>query len=373
MELSTKQDWEQAERRLDAWWHRAVLDRPAIIVKAPRSGIAKNAWLSLCDADYVPADQVMSWFTHVDRVTERCQRYVDRTFWGGEAMPVVFPVAIRMVAITAAYLGCPYVIDPVSRTGWADPIIDDWSKRTPIVFDPNNEWWQMSHTLLDAVARYAPGRYYVGIPDLNAPGEIVALLRGAERFAYDLMDNPGPIAPAMQEANLAWYRYWQAAIGAVHQWVGGYFYWMGVWSDRPSADLQCDFNVMISRAMFEEHFLPGIEQQTQWIERTIFHLDGPGAIRHLDALLALPRLTGIQWVPGDGKPPMSKWIPLLRRVQAHGKLLVLFCEPWEVETLLTELEPEGLLLNVTCDSEDEACGLLGKAAAHHPRRVWTLA
>jgi hypothetical protein len=30
------------------------------------------------------------------------------------------------------------------------------------------------------------------------------------------------------------------------------------------------------------------------VERTIYHLDGPDAIRHLDALLELPALDGIQ-------------------------------------------------------------------------------
>ena len=214
---------------------------------------------------------------------------------------MTFPVATRMVAITAAYVGCPYSLDPVSHTGWAEAVIDDWEYACPIAFDPENYWWQTSRTLLDAAAHEAPGRYYVGMPDLNAPGEMVALLRDTQRIAFDLIDNPEPILPAVEEANQAWYRYWQAANGIVHQYVGGYFYWMGVWSDIASTDLQCDFNVLISPQMFDTFFLPALEQQTQWIDRTIFHLDGPGAIPHLDSLLSLPRLNGIQWVPGDGK------------------------------------------------------------------------
>jgi hypothetical protein len=370
MELTTKPDWAEAEARMEAWWAGDVLDRPALLVKAPRTGVTRAELDALLLPTQVPPDKVLAWFTDVARVAPRCEQVVDATFWGGEAFPVVYPVATRLVAITAAYLGCPYHVDPISQTGWADPIIDDWAQRPRLDFDPHNAWWQLSRTLLETVAQRAPGRFYVGLPDLNAPAQALAQLRGMQRMAIDLIDDPAPVAVALEEVNHAWYRYWQAATGAIHQGVGGYFYWMGLWSDRPSIDLQCDFNVLVSPGMFERYFLPGLEQQTRWFERTIFHLDGPEAIRHLDALLALPRLGGIQWVPGDGKPPMSRWLPLLRRVQARGKRLVLYCQPWEVETLVRELEPEGLLLSTNCDTQAEAEELLRRVPGWRIRRRW---
>ena len=372
MELTTKPDWQAAEQRTQAWWHGAILDRPAIQVKAPAAGMDRRTWEAIQSPAGLAPEAMQAWFTDPAHVIPRLERYVDATFWGGEAFPVVYPVSIRMVAIIAAYLGCPYKVDPHSLSGWASPIVDDWSRRPKLAFDPDNSWWQLSRSLLDAAARCAVGRYYVGVPDLNAAGEVVALLRDTQRMAIDLIEDPAPVKAAIDEVNVAWHRYWQAAIGVIHQWIDGYLYWIGIWSDSPSIDLQCDFNVMISRQMFDQVFLPAIEQQTRWIERTIFHLDGPEAIRHLDSLLALPRLGGIQWVPGDGKSPMSKWIPLLRRIQAKGKLLVLACEPWEVETLLAELEPEGVLLSTTCDSQDEAQELLKKSARWAVHRRWVL-
>ncbi len=370
MELSTKSDWREAEERINAWWQNDTIDRPAIIVKAPKAGLSRAEWDAIQSPVGTPPDGVMDWYTNPERVVARCNEFVDNTFWGGEALPVVYPVNISLVAITAAYLGCTYTISPDSYTGWAEPVIDDWETRQPIAYDPDNEWWKISRTLLDAAAEQALGRYYVGMPDLNAPTQAVALLRDTQRLAFDLIDNPEPILPAMWEANRAWYRYWQAANGVVHQWIDGYLYWMGVWSDVASADLQCDFSVLISPKMFDKYFLPPLEEQTRWIDRTIFHLDGPGAIPHLDSLLALPRLNGIQWVPGDGKPPMSKWLPLLRRIQARGKTLLLFCDPWEVQSLVTELEPEGLLLHTTCDSVAEAKELLQKVPSWRKRRRW---
>ena len=375
MELTHKDDWQEAQRRLEAWWAGEIIDRAVIQVTAPRegTGLASEDYERLLAPLGIAEEDVHGWFTDPGQVIPRLEKRVAATFWGGEAFPVVFPVSTSMVAILAAYLGCPYQVHAASRTGWAEPIIDDWAARPPLAFDPHNEWWLRSQRLLEAAAQRAPGHYYVGLPDLNGAGEIVARLRGSERLAVDLLENPQAVVAAVDEVNAAWLRYWEAAVGIIHQWVGGYFHWMGLWSDRPSTDLQCDFSCLISPRMFEEFYLPAIDQQTRWIDRTIYQLDGPGAVGHLDLLLSLPELDGIQWVPGAGAPPMSAWIRLLRRIQSRGKLLVLYCEPWEVETLLAELEPEGLLLSTHCRTEGEARELLKKVERWTPRRQWLVA
>jgi hypothetical protein len=133
---------------------------------------------------------------------------------------------------------------------------------------------------------------------------------------------------------------------------------MGIWSELPATDLQSDFSCMISPQMFREHFLPFIEEQTRMVCRTVYHLDGPGAIKHMDALLELPHLDGIQWVPGAGAAPMSEWVPLLRRIQEGGKLVHASCGLEEVETLVRELEPEGLFISTSAPSPEEADDLL---------------
>ena len=370
MELIYKEDWQQAEQRMEAWWNRAIVDRAVVQVTAPRAGVDRDELARLLSPGDNTPEAVNRWFTDPDLVVPRLEKIVAATYWGGEAFPLVFPVSISLVAITSAYLGCPYRIHPTSHTAWADPIIEDWEQRPTFAFDPENEWWRTSRALLETASQRAPGRFYVGVPDLNGPGEIVARLRDSQRLAVDLLENPVAVKSTLAEVNVAWLRYWEAAIGIIHQWIGGYYYWIGAWSDRPSIDLQCDFSCLISTRMFEEFFLPALEQQTRWVERTIYHLDGPGAIRHLDSLLALPRLTGIQWVPGAGAAPMSQWIRLLRRIQSRGKLLTLSCEPWEVEILLAELEPEGLLLSTHCDTEEEARELLRKVERWSARGQW---
>jgi hypothetical protein len=121
---------------------------------------------------------------------------------------------------------------------------------------------------------------------------------------------------------------------------------MGIWSELPATDLQSDFSCLISKNMFDEYFLPFIAEQTEMVPRTIYHLDGPGAVRHLDSLLALPHLDGIQWIPGAGAKPAVEWIPLLQRIQQAGKLVYVYCDKTHVQKLVEELDPEGLMLVV---------------------------
>jgi hypothetical protein len=371
MELVTKPDWREAQERIDAWWQGEIIDRAAIQIRAPKKGLGEDEWaaMSTRGESIEDREELFAWYTDPEQVIPRLNQIVDATYWGGEAFPVVFPVSISLVAITAAYLGCPYDVHPGSGTGWADPIIEDWAQRPTFTVNPDNEWWRRSEKLLEAAGPRAPGRYYIGVPDLNGPPEILALLRGTEELALDLMDvDPGVIKDALDEVNLAWLHYWEACNAIIHEWVDGYLYWIGIWSDRPSIDLQNDFSCLISPRMFEEIFLPALDGQTRWVERTVYHLDGPGAVRHLDALLSLPELDGIQWVPGAGAPPASEWIPLLRRIQAGGKLLQTYCEPREVEVLLAELAPEGLLLTTSVASEEEANKLLKDATRWTARR-----
>ena len=60
----------------------------------------------------------------------------------------------------------------------------------------------------------------------------------------------------------------------------------------------------------------------------------------------IPNLTGIQWVPGAGKPPMGspEWIPLYKKIQAAGKNLVIDAAPEIVSSVYKNLDPKGLFV-----------------------------
>jgi len=358
--LKSIDDWPRIQQRYEAWWQGEMVDRVLIAITAPKYSRPE---------EQVLPDELRDWWTNPERVIARGEAGIAATYYCGDAFPVLHPST--MVAITASFLGAPLrLID--ERSSWCDASIDDWDARARLDYDPDNELWLTTKRLLAAAAERAVGNYYVGVPDLNGPGEVLARLRGSEPLAIDLIENQEHVLRAMSEVNQAWYRYWQASHGIVQQHVGGYVFWMGAWSELPAADLQVDFSCMISPEMFDQFFLPFVEEQTRWVPRTIYHLDGPGAIRHLDSLLCLERMPAIQWVPGAGAPPQSAWLPLLRRIQARGKRLHLSCSPYEVPILLQELEPQGLCLMVHCESPEEADRVLLDATRLSARRQWVV-
>jgi hypothetical protein len=305
--------------------------------------------------------QLMDYFTDPEQVLERQEKALEQVFFGGEAVPIVYPVSINLPVLSAAYLGSSYSIHPNSCCGWSEASIPSWNDRAPIRFDRDSKWWRITARLLEAGAERAGSRYQIGIPDLNSAGEILSRLRGTEPFCIDLIEHPEEVKTALREINDAWYEIWKVATGILHPRIEGYLYWLGLWSRIPSTDLQCDVSALISNRMFEQYIVPTLEWVIERMDRTIYHLDGPDAIQHLDSLLELPGLNGIQWVAGAGAPPTPAWIPQLKRIQAAKKLLVIYSFAEEVETLLSELDPRGLLICVGCETEEQARLLLKKA------------
>ena len=95
----------------------------------------------------------------------------------------------------------------------------------------------------------------------------------------------------------------------------------------------------------------------------IFHLDGRGVARHLDAILELPNVNAIQWVQGVGRDqPILQWVPLIRKIQAAGKSVVVDMTVAELEPFMDAVRPEGILLCLPTASEAEEVAILERLA-----------
>jgi hypothetical protein len=104
----------------------------------------------------------------------------------------------------------------------------------------------------------------------------------------------------------------------------------------------CDFNFMIGPDQFNALCLPDIARQTATAGRGCFHLDGIGAAKHIDALLEVPEMRGIQFVPGAGTPSALPWIEMFRKIQASGRSVQIVCGTHEIPALCDALRPEGV-------------------------------
>ena len=83
--------------------------------------------------------------------------------------------------------------------------------------------------------------------------------------------------------------------------------------------VSCDFSCMISPQMFEEFIMPILVEECRFLERSIYHLDGPGALKHLDMILSIPELDAAQWVPGAGNEGYARWVEVYQRSSGLAK------------------------------------------------------
>lgn len=347
MDLAYNEDWPEARERILAWWEGEIIDRVAIRVVAPKGPrrVVKP-----------PADLEARW-TDADFIVQNVDAGIEATFWGGEAVPYTF---VNLgPTVMGAYLGCPLHHD--ERTGWQTPIVRDASDWEKIEFDPENRWWTLTKQLTEALVEAGAGKFFVGHTDIGDPGDAMSYLRSPEELCIDLIEIPETLYAVRDRLLNLWYRLYDELREIIQRKMTGSSCWMGAWSPGKYYTLQSDFSCMISAQTYKGFILPEIVSQAKWLDHTIYHLDGPGAIQHLDMLLEIPELGGIQWVPGAGALPPKDWPDLLKRVQSAGKLLWLDAAKDDIEPILEFLSPKGIMFNTWCASEEEARDLLKKA------------
>ena len=349
MDLLYKDDWEETKERFKAWWAHEYFGRAAIAVRAP----LKNP--PAPEEPERPSTPEERW-TDLDYISALSDYHASRTFFGAESFPdwgYGYPGNKSL----GAFLGCPISLD--FDTGWLDPIWtdEDFDPRS-VTLDEDEPHFQFTLRWLERCARDAKGKAIPGVGAFGGGGDTLAALRATDRLLYDVMDRPETVREADLYLMDLWMQAYDRFYGIIRDAAEGSTCWFPLWSPGKYYVAQNDFSYMISPAMFRDLFLPTIEMQTNFLDHTLYHVDGVGAFAHVDALCELPRLQAIQILPGAGKPSPLHYMDVLKKVQAAGKNLQIGLEPGEVKTALAELSARGLFITTWCDTEDDAKALL---------------
>ncbi len=353
MSLEFKPDWEEARTRFQAWWAHECLGRAAIAVTAPRADLADEA------PPARPPTPLQRW-TDLDYAAA-CNEYrMRRTFYGGEAFPV-WSVGYPGHTAIPTFLGCPVELD--WDTGWWNPIVTGTGLEgvLDLRLDRGGYWWRFTIAALERAAREAAGRCLASVGAFGGCGDTLAALRGTDRLLLDVVDRPAEVIAAESYLMDVWCAVYDEFYRIVRAVSQGSTCWFSLWSPGKFYAAQNDFSYMISPRMFRELFLPVIERQTQFLDHTVYHVDGVAAFAHVPALCELPRLQAIQILPGAGKPSPLHYLDTLRYVQQAGKNLHITIPPEEVPEALRELRATGLFIATWCASEAEARQLLRQA------------
>jgi len=357
--LDNRAEYESALKRVDAWFHGAVLDRvpvrfsrhnaqydQALLRDAWRWPTLKDRWL---DAEY--------------QVDSFLQSLEGRHF-RGESFPVYWPNLGP--DIYAAFFGCE--LDFGEVTSWSHPIIGDLSEGVSLrkpVFDPEHPYLQKLRQMTTLALEKCQDRALVGLTSWCPGIDCVAAWLGAENLCLSLLTEPERVKELLALSMEPFRGMFKTFADSI--WAKGLptVSWMGIPSEGASHIAQADFSSMVSPAQFEAFCLPYLREEIAGMDRVIFHMDGKGVANHLEYLLAEQRIDAIQWAQGVGDDePILQWLPLIKRIQSAGKSVVVDLKPHELERFMAEMEPEGVFLCIAAE-EDEQEPLLKRLSKWH--------
>jgi len=365
-----KPDWEKARARYEAFWNDEELERCLLWVisyrsRSQRSLLLHNPHMPNYQIEVTRDEELLRRWTDFDFLLSYHQEVFSCLYYAAEALPVFW---INLgPGVMAAFLGS----DPEFRkdTVWFHPSLGSLQNLAP-KFNPENRWWKLTISLTAQAAKAGAGRFFVGVTDLGGAGDILAHLRGPGELCIDLMEQKEKIKEIECTIMDMWIACYEELYQLIVQRGSLVSHWLGTWAPGKHYPIQCDFSAMISPKMFQEVFVPSLCKQARYLDYPIYHLDGPGAIKHLPILLSIEEIKAIQWVPGDGAPRILNWIPLLQRIQASGRKVITYASPEEALEAIRYLEPSKTMffIDQPLNSIEEAEGFIQSMSARCQER-----
>ncbi len=335
-------DLDQTMQRMQAFWECSVLDRPVIQMAVEKP---TGERISLPESRHATAAE--RWLD-VEYQSQLANNQLFNRYFLGDSLPVVFPNLGP--EILASFYGCPLHFGDYD-TSWSEPILKDWDEAGKIALDWGNFYLLRLVELTDAMLELARGRYIVGMPDWHPGGDLVAALRNPQDLSIDLIEKPEQVKALLERLQPDYFKVYDLWYEKLSQSGQPITSWLELASCSKYYIPSNDFSALISVKMYREFFLPGIIDECRFLDRSIYHLDGPGALRHLDAILEIPELDAVQWVPGAGREGFANWVHIYRKIQAAGKGIIVYCELSDLDLVMQTLSPRGLSLSidgVTC-------------------------
>ena len=276
-------------------------------------------------------------------IVERYDLELQRRTFLGDAYPNINMDCFGP-GVVAAFLGAE--LDNTTGNVWFHPKKELPLNELHFEYTEDNVWFRRIMEIYEAAAEKWNGSVVMGIPDLGGIIDILSTFRPGESLMFDLYDEPEEVERLVGEIHTVWHQYYQKILTLLRQSSPYHTDWSGMLSDKTSYVIQADFTYMIGPDMFNQFVLPELTKTVSVLERTLYHLDGPGEIAHLDSLLSIEELDGVQWIPGAGNPEGfdSYWDNVYNKIQEKGKFIQLgFASIDGMKQLFQRFEPKRIV------------------------------
>jgi len=349
MQCAWKPNWNETRQHFIEWWNHRGL------VLGGWCGVQADVCHEDVEEPCQPANLEEA-YTDAAARARRNHYGLSRSAFPADTLPIsstdIGPGSL------ALFIGSEPGFSP--ETVWFRATLKDVAepeKLPPLRFDPDNHWWKVTEETVRACAELGRGKYLVGCPDLIENIDILAALRDPQTLLMDLVERPGWVSEKMFEINQVFFEAYERIYDIIKLDDGSStFGAFALWGPGKTAKVQCDASAMFSPAMFEKFVVPALTQQCDWLDYSMFHLDGHQCIPHLDLLLSIDSLDAIEWtpdpqVPGGGSP---QWYPMYRKILDAGKSVqAIGVSRDEVIPLLDAVGGKGMYIQVNPISRAE--------------------
>ena len=307
----TPERWNKVKETYRRWWANE-LERPVaeLILQGrdpgrpePKAPVLSQ---STCADLSIPADAL------IDRLDFELSKQV----YLGDAFPMV-SMDMFGPGVAAAMMGAR--LDNSTGGVWFHPARHLPIEEIHLTYDPDNVWLRRIKEICAAAMERWQGQVLVSMTDLGGSLDILSTFRPSEALLMDLIDSPEEVKRLLGESHEAWHRLYAEIDAVLDPTNPGHSAWCRIFSNEPFYILQSDFSYMISPDMFREFVLEELDASSRKFPNCFYHLDGRGQLPHLDMVLAMEKVEGVQWVPGDGAPTQEHWMDVYHRIFAAGK------------------------------------------------------
>ena len=328
-----KVNMEAAKEKFRNYWAHKNTGRPLMCVIARRPEVeqysdgtpVEGGYLDqICQGKYYNMPEELKWkdmedkYQNPQRIVDRYRYFCQTHAFLGESFPNL-NIDFGPGSL-ASYLGSE--IGFKEDTVWFNKCLDGWDSVPKLTFDPENKWFKKHLQLAKDCQALAGDDFYVDMPDLMENIDVLASLRGAQDILFDLLDEPEMIGERIQEVTDIYYEYYDRFYDVIKDEEGGNAYTVfQIWGPGRTVKLQCDFSAMMSPEDFRKYIQPSLRSQSENVDHVLYHLDGPAAIKHMDALMEIEGIDALQWTSGDAGPDgtLPDWDVIYDKAIAAGK------------------------------------------------------
>ncbi len=332
----SRERWARIKEDYQAWW-AGEIDRPLIHMTLTGAGRRRpspdgeNGPRMMYDESISPTE-IADWW---DR------QYLSDWRFLGDGFPYFHPN--MGPGVLATFVGGR--AECAEDTVWFHPIEEQEIENITFRYDAENRIVRRVKDICSAALEYWEGLVQVNMTDLGGSLDVLSTFRPGEKLLLDLYDNPEQVRRLLRETHDAWWQAYTDINTVLGRSNPGHTAWTPIFSPTPYYMLQCDFSYMIGPAMFDEFVRPELQASCRRLGHAFYHLDGPGQLPHLDSLLAIEELDGVQWIPGAGRKPFAEWPEVYRKIRDAGKLLQMSCAPEDFDRVVGQTgSGKGLIL-----------------------------